>query len=68
MLNQHCFNYFLCLLKVYEVLPRKIAMLAFFVLLFGNCVLHSEGKDIFLILKHFAFDTWLSCSSRKSTV
>ena len=68
VLNQNCFNYFLCLLKVNEVFPTKIAMLAFFVLLFGNCVLHSEGKDIFLILKHFAFDTWFSCSWKNSMV
>lgn len=65
---QCCFNYFPCLLKVYEVLPTKIAMLAFFVLFLGICVLDSEGKKILLILKHFTFDTSLSSSSRKSMV
>ena len=35
-------------------------MLAFYVLFLGFCVLDSEGKKILLILKHFAFDTWLS--------
>lgn len=32
-------------------------MLAFFVLFLGICVLDSKGRKIFLILKHFAFDT-----------